>query len=100
MNTRICRMLKMLSIVHVRQSIFVLFILAEFYSIHVYRGGCRISFKGAPFIVMRAKIKNHAHFMLNHAHLRHIAGENRVTSESAYARKLSKGKLQQESLST
>ena len=38
--------------------------------------------------------------MLNHAHLRRIAGENRAKSESVYAWKLSKGKLQQESLST
>ena len=67
-------------------------------------GGYRISFKGAPFIVMRAKrarkFKNRTHFMLNHAHLRHIAGKNRATSESVYAQKLSKGKLQQDSLST
>ena len=56
---------------------------------------------GAPFTVMRAKrarnLKNRAHFLLNHGHLRRIAGENRATSESVHARKLSKGKLQQES---
>ena len=45
------------------------------------------------------KFKNRAHFLLNHAHLKRIAGENWATSESVYARKLSKDKLQQESLS-
>ena len=68
--------------------------------LHYYRGGHRISIKGALITVTRAKkLKPHPR-PLNHAHLRLFPAKKRAKSESKTIRICSKGKLQQESFST